>query len=249
MGKLSGKIAVITGGTTGIGLATAKLFQAEGAQVVVTGRSAGALAEAQKALGTSALVLQSDASRLADVDALAATVREKFGRIDILFANAGIAKFAPVEAVTEEDFDAHFGTNVKGLYFTVQKTLPLIPEGGTILLNASIVSRKGFPGASIYSATKAAVRSFGRTLAAELAPRRIRVNTISPGPVDTPIYSKMGFGADAQKAFEESMAAGVSLKRFGQPEELAKAALFLVSDDASFVVGAELFVDGGLAEL
>lgn len=249
LGKLSGKLAVITGGPTGIGLATAKLFQEEGAQVLVTGRSEAALGQAQAELGLAAVVLRSDTSKLVDIDALVATVKEKFGRIDVLFANAGVAKFAPMEYVTEEVFDDQFGINVKGLFFTVQKALPLLVDGGAILLNASIVSKKGFPATSVYAATKAAVRSFGRMLAAELAPRKIRVNTISPGPIDTPIYAKLGFAADAQKAFEENMASTVALKRFGQAEEIAKVALFLASDDASFVVGAELFVDGGLAEL
>jgi NAD(P)-dependent dehydrogenase (short-subunit alcohol dehydrogenase family) len=249
MGKLKGKVAVITGGTTGIGLATAKLFQQEGAQVVITGRSPGTLAEAQQELGPGVLAVQSDAGKLSDIDALIAQVRAKFGRIDILFANAGLARVATVDQVDEAFFDEQFQTNVKGLYFTVQKAIPLMPDGGAILLNASVVDKKGFPGMSVYSATKAAVRSFGRTLAAELAPRRIRVNTISPGPIATPILGKMGMPADAAKQFEESMAQSVGLKRLGQPDEIARAALFLVSEDASFVVGTELFVDGGLADL
>jgi NAD(P)-dependent dehydrogenase (short-subunit alcohol dehydrogenase family) len=248
MGKLTGKVAVITGGTTGIGLATAKLFQQEGAQVAITGRSAGTLAEAQKELGPDALVLQSDTSKLSDIDKLIGAVKAKFGRIDVLFANAGIAKFAPVEQTDEAAFDEQFLTNVKGLYFTVQKALPLVPDGGAILFNASVVGKKGLPGTSVYSATKAAVRSFGRTLAAELAPRRIRVNTISPGPITTPIYDKLGMPADATRQFEENMAQSVGLKRFGQPAEVAKTALFLASEDASYVVGAEVFVDGGFAE-
>jgi NAD(P)-dependent dehydrogenase (short-subunit alcohol dehydrogenase family) len=249
MGKLNGKIAVITGGTTGIGLAAAKLFQQEAAQVVVTGRSPGTLAEAQQELGPGALVVQSDTGKLGDIDKLIGQVRAKFGRIDILFANAGTGKIAPIEQVDEALFDEQFQTNVKGLYFTVQKAIPLIPDGGAILLNASIVSKKGFPGMSVYSATKAAVRSFGRTLAAELAPRRIRVNTISPGPVATPGIGKLGLPSDAAKQFGENMAQSVALKRFGQPDEIARAALFLVSEDASFALGTEMFVDGGLAEL
>jgi NAD(P)-dependent dehydrogenase (short-subunit alcohol dehydrogenase family) len=249
MGKLDGKVAVITGGTTGIGLATAKLFQQEGAQVVITGRSRGTLADAQQELGPGVLAIQSDTGKLGDIDALIGQVRAKFGRIDILFANAGVAKFASLEESDENFFDEQFQTNVKGLYFTVQKATPLVPDGGAILLNASVVDKKGFPGMSVYSATKAAVRSFGRTLATELAPRRIRVNTISPGPIATPILGKMGLPADAAKQFEESMAQNVGLKRLGQPDEIARAALFLVSEEASFVVGAELFVDGGLADL
>jgi len=249
MGKLDGKIALITGGSTGIGLATAKLFQQEGAQVIVTGRSNHTLAAAQQELGAKAAVIQSDAAKIGDITSLIATVREKFGRIDVLFANAGIARFAPLELVDEATYDEVFNINVKGLYFTVQRALPLIPEGGAILLNASVVSKKGFPSASVYSATKAAVRSFGRTLAAELAPRGIRVNTVSPGPIATPILEKSGLPAEAVAQFEESLKQSVSLKRFGQAAEVARAALFLVSADASYVLGAELFVDGGMAEL
>ncbi len=249
MAKLQGKIALITGGSTGIGLATAKLFQQEGATVVVTGRTKSSLDEAQKELGPDALVIQADASKMKDTANVVEQVKAKFGRIDILFANAGIAKFGPAAQVEEQTFDEMFGINVKGLFFTVQAALPLIPTGGAILLNASIVSKKGLPGTSIYSTTKAAVRSFGRTLAAELAGQGIRVNTISPGPIATPIYGKLGMDAAGTKQFEESMAQSVGLKRFGQPEEIAKVAVFLASDDASYVVGTEVFVDGGLAEL
>lgn len=176
-------------------------------------------------------------------------VRAKFGRIDILFANAGVAKFAPVEQSNEALFDEQFDIDVKGLYFTVQQALPLIPNGGTIVLNASVVSRKSFPATSVYSATKAAARSFGRTLATELAPRGIRVNIVSPGPIATPIYAKLGMPADAAQEFEKNMAQDVALKRFGQADEVARAVLFLSSADSSYVVGTEVFVDGGLAEL
>lgn len=248
MSKLQGKVALITGGTTGIGLATAKVFQAEGAQIVVTGQSAKNIASAQKDLGPAAAVIQSDTSKLADIDSLIEQIRARHGRIDILFANAGVGQFRPIDKVDEENFDWMFGTNVKGLYFTVQKALPLIPDGGAILLNASVASKKGFPGASIYAATKAAVRSFGRTLGAELSPRRVRVNVISPGPVDTPILSKGNLPPEAVQQLMDGMAQAVSLKRLGRPEEIAQAALFLVSNEASFVIGAELFVDGGLAE-
>lgn len=248
MSKLEGKIALITGGTTGIGLATAKLFQKEGAQVIVTGRSAGALAEAQQELGPKARVVQSDTSKLEDITKLVADIGAQFGRIDILFANAGVARFAPLEEANEAFFNEQFNINVKGLYFTVQSALPLIPEGGAILLNASVVSKKGIPGASVYSATKAAVRSFGRTLAAELAPRGIRVNTISPGPIATPIYGKLGLAAEAVQQFEQNMEQSVALKRFGQADEIASVAVFLASKDSSFMVGTELLVDGGFAE-
>ena len=240
---------MITGGSTGIGLASAVLFQKEGAQVVVTGRNAEAVAAAQKALGPGALAVASDTSKLADIKALIAQIREKFGRIDIVFANAGIAKFQSLAQVDEASFDEQFNINVKGLYFTVQAALPLIPQGGSILLTASVVDKKGFPDASVYSATKAAVRSFGRTLATELAPRGIRVNTLSPGPIVTPIFAKAGLPEDAIKQMQAGMAGSVALKRMGESDEMARAALFLVSDDASYVVGAELFADGGLAEL
>ncbi len=249
MSKLQNKIALITGGTTGIGLATAKLFQQEGAQVIVTGQSVANVAAAQKELGDAALAVTADASKLAETTKLMEQIRAKYGRIDVLFANAGIGKFAPVEQVTEEMFDAQFNTNVKGLYFTVQKALPLMPDGSAILLNASVASKKGFANGSVYAATKAAVRSFGRTLTADLVGRRIRVNTISPGPIDTPILSKTGMPAEAIQQMKDGMAQSVALKRFGTADEIARAALFLLSDDASYVLGVELFVDGGLAEL
>jgi len=249
MGKLDGKIALITGGSTGIGLATAKLFVQEGAQVVATGRDPHSIRAAQKELGANALVLASDTSKLPDIAELAATIRQKYGRIDVLFANAGVARFQPFGEITESFFDDHFDINVKGLFFTIQAALPLIPQGGSILITASVVSKKGFSGSSVYAATKAAVRSFGRTLAAELAPKGIRVNTLSPGPVVTPLFQKMGLAEDAIGQMHERMAGTTALKRMGTSEEIAKAALFLSSADASLIVGAELFADGGLAEL
>lgn len=248
-GRLSGKIALITGGTTGIGFATAQLFQNEGARVIVTGHNPKTAEDAQKVLGPNALVVASDASNLADTDALMKIVAEKFGRLDVLFANAGMVQFAPVEHVDEIFFDRHFDLNVKGLFFTVKKSLGLLSDGGAVLLNASVASRKGFAGASIYSASKAAVRSFGRTLATELAPRRIRVVTISPGPIATPLLSKLEMPKEAVDAIAAGWAEGVALKRIGQPEEIANLALFLASDEASFITGTEVFADGGLAEL
>jgi NAD(P)-dependent dehydrogenase (short-subunit alcohol dehydrogenase family) len=249
MGKLDGKIALITGGSTGIGLATAKLFQQEGAQVVLTGRNADALAAAQKELGPGAVAIASDTSKLTEIGGLIETIGKKFGRIDIVFANAGIARFQPFGEIAESFFDEHFNINVKGLFFTVQAALPLIPSGGSVLLTGSVAGKKGFAAASVYSATKAAVRSFGRTLATELAPRGIRVNTLSPGPIDTPIFGKTGLPADAVGQMVEGFASSVALKRLGTVDEMARAALYLCSDDASYVVGAELFADGGLAEL
>jgi NAD(P)-dependent dehydrogenase (short-subunit alcohol dehydrogenase family) len=249
MGKLDGKIALITGGSTGIGLATAKLFQEEGAQVIVTGRNQDAIRAAAKELGSSAVAISSDTSKLAEISRLIETIRQRFGRIDILFANAGIARFQPFGEIEESFFDDHFNTNVKGLYFTIQTALSLIPSGGSILITASVVSKKGFPGSSVYAATKAAVRSFGRTLATELAPRGIRVNTLSPGPVATPLFDKMGLAEEAIGQMQARMADHTALKRMGTSEEIARAALFLSSSDASLIVGAELFADGGLAEL
>jgi NAD(P)-dependent dehydrogenase (short-subunit alcohol dehydrogenase family) len=249
MGKLNGKIALITGGSTGIGLATAKLFQQEGARVILTGRNAEALEAAQKELGPEAVAIASDTSNLKEIEKLMGVIRQKFGRIDILFANAGVAKFQPIGEIQEAFFDDHFDINVKGLFFTVQGALPLIPNGGAILLTASVVSKKGFAGSSVYAATKAAVRSFGRTLATELAARGIRVNTLSPGPIETPIFDKMGLSAEEASKIREGFGTSVALKRMGTADEMARAALYLCSDDASYVVGAELFADGGLAEL
>ena len=245
MGKLEGKIALITGGSTGIGLATAKLFQAEGAKVVVTGSKTETVAAAQKELGPKALGVVSDTSKLSDIAALIETVKAKYGHIDILFANAGIGGFQPIDEVTESSFGRIFDVNVKGLFFTIQGALPLMQGGGAILLTSSVAGRKGFAGSSVYAASKAAVRSFGRTLANELAPRGIRVNTLSPGPIDTPIFGKGGGDTEGMK---QQFASMLALKRLGTAEEMARAALYFCSDDSSFVVGAELIADGGLGE-
>lgn len=246
MGKLTGKIAVITGGNSGIGLATAELFAHEGAQVVVTGRRQAELDAAVAKIGHNTVGVQGDVAKLADLDRLYAQVKERFGRIDILFANAGIALPTPLEAVDEEHFDRHFDINVKGLLFTVQKALPLIVDGGAIVLNSSVANTKGMAGFSVYAATKAAVRSFTRTWTAELKDRKIRVNTISPGPIETPIFDKMGLPAQQAEEFGAHIAEAVPLGRFGKAEEIAKAVLFLASSDSSYIAGVDLYADGGM---
>ncbi len=246
MGKLSAKIAIVTGGNSGIGLATAQLFAAEGAQVVITGRRKAELDAAVAEIGHGAVGVQGDVSKLADLDALYAEVKRKFGRIDILFANAGVCDLAPLNAVTEEHFNKHFEINVKGLLFTVQKALPLIVDGGAIILNSSVANTKGFAAFGVYSATKAAVRSFARTWTTELKDRNIRVNAISPGPIETPIFGKMGLPAEQIQEFGAQTSAQVPLGRFGKAAEVAKAALFLASDDASYIAGVDLYVDGGM---
>ncbi|WP_286756494.1 SDR family oxidoreductase [Roseivirga sp. UBA838] len=250
MSKLKNKVAVITGGSTGIGLATAKLFLREGARVVITGRTLETLEKAQREIDDDNLqIVQSDTSDLAAIDTLAGKLKASYGQIDILFANAGIAWFAPIEQVDEAFFDAHFNTNVKGLFFTIKKLLPLMNNGGTIVLNASAVIHKGFENSSVYSATKGAVRSFARTLSAELAPRHIRVNTVSPGPVETPIYNKMGMTEEQLRLMAEDFANRVPLKRFGNADEVANTVLFLASSDSSFIAGEEILVDGGIATI
>ena len=246
MGKLSGKVAVVTGGNSGIGLSTAQLFAAEGAQVVVTGRRKAELDAAVAEIGHGAVGVQGDVAKLAELDALYAEVKSKFGRIDVLFANAGVCELAPLGGVSEEHFDKVFDINVKGLLFTVQKALPLLVDGGSVILNSSVANTTGIPAFGVYSATKAAVRSFARTWTAELKDRKIRVNVISPGPIETPIFGKVGLSGEQLKEFDAQISAQAPLGRFGKPDEIAKAALFLASDDASYVAGADLYVDGGL---
>ena len=249
MSKLSGKIAVITGGNSGIGLATAKLFAAEGAQVIITGRRQAELDTAVKDIGHKAVGVQGDVSKLADLDKLYSEVKQKFGRIDILFANAGIGELAPLSVITEEHFDKHFNINVKGLLFSVQKALPLMGEGASIILTSSIANMKGMAAFSVYSATKAAVRSFARTWTSDLKDKKIRVNSVSPGPIETPIFGKMGLSEQQIHEFGGSIAAQVPMGRFGQANEIAKAALFLASDDSSYMTGADIYVDGGMAQV
>jgi NAD(P)-dependent dehydrogenase (short-subunit alcohol dehydrogenase family) len=248
-GKLEGKVAVITGGNSGIGLATAKRFVAEGAYVFITGRRQAQLDAAVKDIGNNVSGVQGDVANLVDLDKLYAAVKVKKGRIDILFANAGSAELAPLGEITEEHFDKTFNTNVKGLLFTVQKALPLIPDGASIILNASIVASTGNPASSVYSATKAAVRSFARTWILDLKERKIRVNAISPGPIDTPGLDGLAQPEGIGEQLKASLVASVPLGRMGTPDEIARAAVFLASDDSSFVTGAELFVDGGAAQI
>ncbi|MGA7934997.1 MAG: SDR family oxidoreductase [Kovacikia sp.] len=249
MNKLEGKVALVTGGTSGIGLATAKQFVAEGADVFITGRRQPELDAAVKAIGKNVTGVQSDASKLADLDRLFATIKQEKGHLDILFANAGGGEIAPLGAITEAHFDKAFNTNVKGVLFTVQKALPLLPDGASIILNASIVSIKGTPAFSVYSATKAAVRSFARNWILDLKERKIRVNAISPGVVPTPGYDHLGLSDEQLKEFVDSQAVTIPLGRVGTPDEIAKAVVFLASDDSSFVNGIELFVDGGMAQI
>jgi len=239
VGKLDGKVTLVTGGSSGIGLATAKQFIEEGAFVYITGRRQAELDLAAKSLGDQAKAVRADASNLSDLDSLYAQIKQEKGRLDVLFVNAGGGSFAPIGQITEEQFDQTFNTNVKGLLFTVQKALPLIPDGG------AIVSVQGTPNFSVYSASKAAVRSFARGWTNDLRDRKIRVNVVSPGPIDTPGLSGLAQNEEQKNALYAQLASGVPLGRVGKPEEIAKAAVFLASDDASYVAGVELFVDGG----
>ena len=247
--KLEGKIAVITGGNSGIGLATAKRFVSEGAYVFISGRRQKELDLALSEIGKNVIGIQGDVSNLADLDRLYNTVKDQKGHLDILFANAGIAQFASLGEISEEHFDNIFGINVKGLLFTVQKALPLFQNGGSIILNASIGSSKGFEETSVYSATKAAIRSFARTWTADLRHRKIRVNAISPGPIDTPIFSNLLQNEEQSEQFKKNIVNTVPMRRMGSPDEVAKAVSFLASDDSSYITGIELFVDGGLAQI
>jgi NAD(P)-dependent dehydrogenase (short-subunit alcohol dehydrogenase family) len=247
--KLEGKIAVITGGNSGIGLATAKRFVTEGAYVFITGRRQKQLDLAVSEIGKNVMGIQSDVSNLADIDKIYNTVKDQKDHIDIIFANAGIAQFAPLEKISEDHFDKIFSINVKGLLFTVQKLLPIFQEGGSIILNASIGSSKGVEESSVYSATKAAVRSFARTWTVDLRHRKIRVNAISPGPIDTPIFSNLTQNEEESEQFKKNIVNTVPMRRMGTPDEVAKVASFLASDDSSYITGIELFVDGGLAQI
>jgi NAD(P)-dependent dehydrogenase (short-subunit alcohol dehydrogenase family) len=249
MGKLEGKIALVTGANSGIGLATAKQFVNEGAYVFITGRRESELAAALKEIGRNVTGVQGDVSNLGDLDRLFAQIKREKGKLDIVFANAGVAKYAPFGEITEEHFDSIFNINVKGLLFTVQKALPLMPDGASVILNASIVASKGLPANSVYSATKAAVRSFARTWTTDLKDRRIRVNAVSPGPIETPGLNDLVASSGAGEQRLKMISNTVPLGRLGAPDEIAKAVVFLASDDSSYVTGTELFVDGGFAQV
>ena len=249
MGKLDGKIALISGGNSGIGLATAKRFVAEGAYVFITGRRKAELAEAVKEIGENAAGVAGDVSNLADLDRLFARIKEQKGRLDVLFANAGIAKYTTLGQITEDLYGTIFDINVKGLLFTVQKALPLMPDGSSIILNASIVASKGLSSNSVYSATKAAIRSFARTWTTDLKSRRIRVNAISPGTIDTPGLNNLLASGEAGEQRKKMISTAIPLGRLGKPDEIAAAVVFLASDDASYITGTELFIDGGFAQV
>jgi len=249
MGMLDGKIALVTGGTSGIGLAAATEFVEEGAYVFITGRREAELGAAASAIGRNVTAVQGDVSNTADLDRLFDRIRKEKGTLDIVFANAGVVRYGTLGSITEDLFDAIFDVNVKGLLFTVQKALPLMPDGASIILNASIVGSKGLPSNSVYSATKAAVRSFARTWTTDLKSRRIRVNAVSPGSIDTPGLNELLASSAVGQERMKMMSNSVPLGRFGRPEEVAKVVAFLASDRSSYVAGAELFVDGGFAQV
>jgi NAD(P)-dependent dehydrogenase (short-subunit alcohol dehydrogenase family) len=249
MKRLEGKVAVVTGGNSGIGLATAKRLQDEGARVAISGRSKKTLDEAVKTIGNGVLAVQSDVATLTDIDKLFAEVSKKLGKIDVLFVNAGVAKFAPLAETSEDLYDEQFDINVKGAYFTIQKALPFLNDGASIILNTSVVDEKGTIGASAYSGTKAALRSLARTAAAELVGRGIRVNAVAPGPIVTPIFGRTGLPKEAIDQFAKDVLTRVPMKRFGQPEEVAGAVAFLASQDASYITGVEINVDGGYGQI
>jgi NAD(P)-dependent dehydrogenase (short-subunit alcohol dehydrogenase family) len=249
MNRLQGKVAVVTGGNSGIGLATAKRLQEEGARVAISGRSKKTLDEAVKTLGNGVVAVEADVARLADLDRLYAEISQKLGKIDVLFVNAGVAKFAPLGETSESVYDEQFDINIKGAYFTIQKALPFLNDGASIILNTSVADSQGNAGTSAYSATKAALRSLARTAAAELVGRGIRVNAVAPGPIVTPIFGRTGLTKEAFDEFAKAVVARVPMKRFGQPEEVAAAVTFLASQDASYITGVEINVDGGLGQI
>jgi NAD(P)-dependent dehydrogenase (short-subunit alcohol dehydrogenase family) len=249
MKRLEGKVAVITGGNSGIGLASAQRLKEEGARVAITGRSQKTLDEAVKLLGNDILAIKSDVSKTGEIEKVYQAVSKKFGKIDILFANAGVAKFLPLTAVTEEHYDEQFDINSKGAYFTIQKALPYLNDGASIILNTSVVSHQGLPVGSVYAATKAAMRSLTRSFASALVERNIRVNAVAPGPIETPIFGRTGLSKEDLDGFAASVLSKVPMKRFGKSEEVAAAVAFLASSDASYITGVELNVDGGMGQI
>jgi NAD(P)-dependent dehydrogenase (short-subunit alcohol dehydrogenase family) len=249
MKRLEGKVAVVTGGNSGIGLATAKRLQDEGARVAISGRNQQTLDEAVNTIGNGVLAVRADVSKLTDVDKLYAQVSKKLGKIDVLFVNAGVAKFGPFADTSESTYDEQFDINIKGAYFTIQKALPFLNDGASIIVNTSVADQKGTAGTSAYSATKAALRSLARTTAAELAVRGIRVNAVAPGPIVTPIFGRTGLPQEAIDEFAKEIISKVPMKRFGQPEEVAGTVAFLASQDASYITGVEINVDGGLGQI
>jgi len=244
--RFEGKVALVTGGNSGIGLATAQAFASEGARVAISGRDPETLKQAREKIGPGTLAIQADLSKLPEIERAIGEVRKQAGRIDALFVNAGVGHFAPIEQSDEAFFDKQFATNVKGAYFTIQKALPLMPKGSSIVVNASSVVNLGLPNSSVYTATKAAVASLARSLALELAPKGIRLNIVNPGPIETPIFERMGLPPEALKQMGEQIASQVPQKRFGSPEDIAQAVLYLSSEEAGFVHGASLAVDGGM---
>ena len=250
MKRLEGKVAVVTGGNSGIGLATARRLQEEGARVAIAGRNKKTLDEAVKTMGNAVVAVQADVSVAKDLDRLYATVSQKLGKIDILFANAGIYKFAPLAATSEDLYDELFDINTRGVYFTIQKAVPLLNDGASIIVNTSVAGEIGLPNGTVYAATKSALRSFTRSIAAELVDRGIRVNAVSPGPIETPAgFARAGLSQEALDEMVKNIVNQVPMKRIGKPEEIAGAVAFLASQDASFMTGAEITVDGGLAQI
>lgn len=245
-GKLDGKVAVVTGGSSGIGLATAKEFKAQGAKVVISGRKQAELDAAAREIGGNVLAVQGDVSDLNDLETFFLTTQRTFDHVDVLFVNAGIVKMGGLSDVSEADFDAVMDINFKGAFFTIQKALPFLNDNASLILNGTINSYVGFAGLSVYSASKAALHSLARTLGAELIGRGIRVNTITIGPIDTPIFSKMGLPQEVLQGFAATVSSRLPMKRFGNPDEIAKVALFLASSDLSFMTGSEITADGGL---